>query len=236
MYNSDVSCMEYTERFKVKLNILLGSNFAGFFCSGFLELWISSFNTKRSKTGKPVLPVWSDLLHIFGQKENLIGIKLCKIFLPQKFYATHTVKENCFYENSSKKRILVWPELLKKSLMVSESTPSYCWYIRAVVSSPVVAELSQVETGLFSHMHSVIRELLGKSLCAAGRVAPGVRRDRWTLHTWVLGSVQAWAAWDPAGRGGICCLGNGDFPGELLSVLDESLNRKGLDEPLPSGL
>lgn len=31
MYNSDVSCMEYTKRFKVKLNILLGSNFAGFF-------------------------------------------------------------------------------------------------------------------------------------------------------------------------------------------------------------
>lgn len=55
------------QRLRLKLNILLGSNFAGFVCSGILELWISSFNTKTSRTGKS-LPVRPDLLLIFGQK------------------------------------------------------------------------------------------------------------------------------------------------------------------------
>lgn len=125
--------------------------------------------------------------------------------------------------------------------------PQYCWYIRAVVSSPVVAELSQLGTGLFSHMHSVIRELLGKSLCAAGRAAPGVRRDRWAVHTWVLGSVQAWAAWDAAGAVaglGLCrgCQGRRavlrlpweqGFPWGTAISAGRAPSRKGLDEPLP---
>lgn len=119
--------------------------------------------------------------------------------------------------------------------MVSEIPPSiagklelscHFWYI--------VAELSQLVTGLFSHMHSVIRELLGKILSGAGRATPRARRDRGRLCTpWCWGQGRAWAAWDP-GRGcgelGLCktwglsgqegsaesALGNGHSLGKCL--------------------
>lgn len=57
------------------------------------------------------------------------------------------------------------------------------------------------DSGLFSYVHSAIRELLGKSLSDAGRAVPEVRRDRWRLHTWVLGSVLSLGCLRPAREG-----------------------------------
>lgn len=87
-------------------------------------------------------------------------------------------------------------------------------------------------------MHSAIRELLGQTLPRTGRVAPGVRETGGdpahlsagaSAELGLLETCMAMLSWDCQGSAG-AALGNGGFLGELLSVLGEPPNRKGLDE------